>query len=43
MEFTAEGNVDAQADNFDGDLTQYQMTNFRLFRIERLCRRQFQI
>ena len=24
------------------DLTHYQMTNFRLFRIERLCRRQFQ-
>ena len=24
-------------------LTHYQMTNFRLFQIERLCRRQFQV
>ena len=25
------------------DLTHYQMTNFRLFQTERVCRRQFQI
>ena len=26
-----------------GSLTHYQMTNFRLFQIERVCRRQFLI
>ena len=26
-----------------GGLTHYQMTNFRLFQTERVCRRQFQI
>ena len=28
---------------FGTDLTHYQMTNFRLFQTERVCRRQFQI
>ena len=32
-----------QTASFSGLLTHYQMTNFRLFRIKRLCRRQFQI
>ena len=27
----------------DDNLTHYQTTNFRLFQIERLCRRQFKI